>query len=134
MLQQVPLQAIPNQSLSLVLDNNQWDITVKFTGGVTTVSLALNGEDVMDSALAAAGALIIPTLYQEQNSGNFFFVTSQFQMPNYSQFGITQFFLYASASDLAAVRQPVAAPITALDFNPIAPLSLRFAPQGYVEA
>ena len=127
----IPLNPVPNQSFTVTLDNNNWGITIKTVDFLTVVSLTLNNMDVVDSAHAVAGALIIPAQYLEQNSGNFFFTTAEQQIPFYNQFGLTQSLLYISASELAAFRQAPPDPVTAAYFNPIAALPLRFSPQGY---
>ena len=129
-MMQIPLQQIPNQSFSILLDGNQWNMILKTVQDTTVVSMTLNGTDILDSARAAAGGFIIPSLYQE--SGNFFFVTQNFELPYYTQFTVTQAFVYISAVELAALRvgEPKSK-ITSADFNPIAALPLRFSPQGY---
>ena len=128
-MMQVPIQAIPNQSFSILLDNNQWNVVLKTAEDTTIISLTLNGNDVIDSARAAAGSLIIPSQYEE--SGNFFFTTANEQLPYYTQFNINQSLLYASAPELTAFRVSPPPRITAAFFNPIAALPLRFAPQNY---
>ena len=128
-MQQVPLQPVPNQSFSVLLDANQWAVVLKTVGAATVASLTLNGTDVLDSAHCAAGAFLIPSEYEE--AGNFFFVTQSQQLPYYTQFGVTQSLIYISAGELAALRTPKPLPLTAADFNPLAALPLRFAPQGY---
>jgi hypothetical protein len=131
-MMQLPLQQLPNQSFSILLDGNQWDFLLKTVEDMTAVSLMLNGTDILDSARAAAGTFIIPSIYEE--SGNFFFVTQSFQLPYYTQFNVTQALIYISATELAALRVSKTPPITAADFNPIAALPLRFQPSGYVAA
>lgn len=128
-MQQIPIQSLPNQSFNMSLDGNQWDITIKSISGATVVSLARNNVDIIDGVRAVAGSFIIPSQYEE--AGNFIFVTQSFQLPVYTQFNITQYLVYVSAAELAVFRAPVAAPITAADFNPIAALPQRFSPQGY---
>jgi hypothetical protein len=129
MPQQIAIGALPNQEFTIVLDNNQWDLTLKSTLGIIAASLTLNGNIVIQGTRCVANQLIIPSIYQE--SGNFLFLTQNFQLPNYTQFGITQFLVYVSAQELATFRQPITPPITAADFNPAGGLPLRFAPQGY---
>jgi len=128
-MQSISLQAIPNQAFAVVLDNNQWAFTLKATNGVMSVSITLNNVAILDSIRAVANGLIIPYKYLE--SGNFMFLTQNFQLPDYMQFGITQQLIYISAAELAVLRIPTPPPITAADFSPIAPLPLRFKPQGY---
>lgn len=131
-MQQIPIQQLPNQSLAIVLDSNEWTIAIKTTNGVTAVSLSINNVDIVDNGIAAAGAFIIASIYEE--SGNFIFITQNFQLPDYTLFGVTQYLIYVSASELIAYRMQLPPPINAADFNPIAALPLRFQPVGYVEA
>lgn len=128
----LPLQAIPNQQLLVVLDNNQWVIEIKSTNGTISVSLSVNGVDVAENVRAVAGGFIIQSEYQEQ--GNFAILCQDFLVPDYTQFGVTQFLTYFSQAELDALRVTETPPITQADFNPIAALPLRFAPQGYTLA
>lgn len=131
-MQSIPLQAIPNQSFSITLDGNQWNFTLKTTNGVIAVTLAENGITISENLRAVANTLIIPYRYLE--NGNFLFLTQNFQLPDYTQFGVTQLLVYLSPADLIAIRTPSSSPIIrTADFNPIAALPLRFAPQGYSE-
>lgn len=130
----VPIQSVPNQNFTVTLDGNLYEMTIRYTNGVMSVSIVLNGNDVIDNIHAAACAPIIPAQYLEDGDGNFMFLTANFQLPNWEQFNITQSLMFFSAAELAAYRAPPVPHVTAAFFNPIAPLPLRFAPQGYVEA
>jgi len=125
----VPIQMLTNQTFTIILDNNNWTITIKFTNGVMAVSLTLNGNDVIDNLIAVAGSFIIPSEYEE--SGNFIFTTMNQQLPDWTQFGTSQNLIYVSQNELDLFRTPTPPPITAADFNPIVQLPLRFSPQGY---
>lgn len=131
-MQTIALQQTANQSFSVTLDNNQWNITLKATNGVMSVTLILNNVTVISNMRCVAGTLLIPSKYQE--SGNFLITTANFDLPDYSQFNATQFLIYISAVELEVLRLPPALPIKASDFNSIAALPLRFAPDGYVLA
>ncbi len=124
-MQSIPLQQLPNQQFTVVLDSNQWIVALKTTNGIISVSLTLNNVDIVDNARAVANQFIIQSEYLE--SGNFFFQTQAFDLPNYTQFGITQSFIYLSAADLVALRESPSLPITAKDFNPAGGLPLRFS-------
>jgi hypothetical protein len=128
-MMQIPLRAVPNQSFTAILDGNTWAITLKTVGDATAVSLTLNNTALLTGARAAAGALVIPSRYEE--SGNFLFLTAGNELPYYTQFGVTQSLVYVSAAELAAARTPPALPLTAADFNPLAALPPRFSPRGY---
>ncbi len=77
---------------------------------------------------------------QYLEAGNFLFLTANYQLPYYTQFGTTQSLFYFTAEELDALRAaPVASSprvptVTAAFFNPAGQLPLRFAPTGYVEA
>lgn len=128
-MQNIPIQALPNQTLSVPLDNNQWDISIKTTNGTVSVTLVLNGIVIIENLRAVAGTRIIPDKYQE--SGNFAIITQNFQIPDYTQFGNTQTLVYISAAELSALRVPLGEPITPEEFDPNGALPLRYKPVGY---
>jgi hypothetical protein len=128
----IPIAAVPNQEFTVILDNNNWDVTLRQTNGVMSVSLILNGNQVIENVRAVAGMRLIPSQYEE--AGNFVFITANFQMPDYILFNVSQSLLYASAAELAVVRTPTPSRITTAYFSPIAALPLRFSPAGYMQA
>lgn len=128
-MQNLPIKALPNQRFSIVLDNNRWDIAIRDTNGTISVSMIRDGTALIENARAVAGMRIIPAQYQE--AGNFTLTTQNGEIPDYTKFGVTQELIYLSATELAEIREPVSPPITEDFFDPIAPLPLRFAPQGY---
>jgi hypothetical protein len=132
LMQNIPIQAIPNQQFSTVIDNNRWDISLKTTNGTVSCTLLRNGETIVDNARCVSGMRIIPCIYQE--NGNFAFVSQLQELPDYNKFGVTQFMIYLSPDELAVIRTPPPAIITSDFFDPLAALPLRFAPQGYVQA
>lgn len=126
------LQALPNQSFSVILDGNQWNISVRDTNGTISFTLVKNGVIVVENARAVAGMRIIPSIYQED--GNFALICLNQAIPDYAQFGVTQSLVYISPTELVAMRVPIPAQITADYFDPLGGLPLRFAPQGYILA
>lgn len=97
-MQIVPLQAIPNQSITLQIDNNFYELTIKTTRGITAVSITINNIVVVSSARAVAGEFIIQSKYLQ--NGNFAFYTPNNYLPDYTLFGTTQQLLYYSPSEL----------------------------------
>lgn len=133
-MQQIPLQPIPNQSFTIVLDDNSWDISLRTAKDITAVSLSLNNEVLLSNIRAVANSLIIPYRYKELKSGNFLFLTKNFELPFYTQFGLTQKLVYVSNAELEDARLPLGYPITQSVFDPNGDVPLRFKPQGYVLA
>jgi hypothetical protein len=113
---EIPLQAIPNQTLSVQLDNNQYDIKIAATMSTTAdngtvaadvlmcVDIVRNNVTIVSGFRAVDGTPIIPYQYLEANSGNFQFLTSEGDYPDYRKFGIDQSLIYASATELEILR------------------------------
>lgn len=101
-MRQIQLRQIPNQSLSITLNNNLYDLTIRTvkTGNaqITAVDVQINGAYVVRGFRAVAGFPIIPSIYLE--NGNFMIVTSNGDLPNYTQFQTTQFLVYVSQSEI----------------------------------
>ena len=102
MTQQIEIQAVPNQSLSATLDQVRYQITLKETDSVMSVDITRDDAIVTQGARIAAGTPLIPYRYQER--GNFVITTEGGCIPYYTQFGINQFLIYASPSELVTVR------------------------------
>jgi hypothetical protein len=105
---QIPLQNIANQSLSIQLDQNQIDLNFHATqdnpdgtSGVTGVDIIINNVVIVSGMRAVFGTPLIPYAYLED--GNFAFFTQNDEYPDWRQFGITQFLVYASQSELDAI-------------------------------
>lgn len=129
MPQLVPIQTVPNQSFSITLSGNLFQMVLRVTEGVMSASVGINGEAVIDNMRVVAGSAIIPSEYEE--AGNFMFVTQNQELPDYTQFNTTQVLLYYTAAELEAFRTAPTPPVTADFFNPLGALPLRFAPQNY---
>jgi hypothetical protein len=128
-MQGIPLKRLPNQEFSIQLDGGLFYLVLKTTGDTTSISVSLDGVQLLWNARAVANQYIISSAYQE--AGNFMFVTSNFELPHYEKFGITQSLIYVTEAELGVIRASVAPPIVASDFSPYGDLPLRFKPQGY---
>ncbi len=99
---EIELLAKPNQKLSIFLDDILYDITLKEAAGIIAATIERDGVAVLSGSRVVPGYPIVP--YQYLESGNFVFLTDEGDYPNYEQFGITQFLVYASAAELAVIR------------------------------
>lgn len=105
----LPLQAIPNQSFSIQLDGNNWDVRV-FSCNTTPLvpgtqvmayTFILNGVVIINNQ---RGAINWPLIgYEYLENGNFYMITENDNYPDYTMFGITQYLIYASESEIQAV-------------------------------
>lgn len=128
-MQVLPIKTLPNQQLSVILNSNQWDIFIRDVNGAISVSLSKNSVMVAENARAVAGVRILQAAYQED--GNFAIISNNQSVPDYTQFGITQFLVYISPAELEVPLSPPPDIITAAYFDPLGALPLRFAPQDY---
>lgn len=101
-MQLINITAVANQSLSVRLNNVRYDITIKEANGVMVSSIMRDGAPVVSGARIVAGALIIPSQYQED--GNFVIDTLNDAIPYWTAFGVTQFLYYFSANELETAR------------------------------
>jgi hypothetical protein len=99
------VQPLPKQQFTIVLDNTLYDISIIETNGCMSASITRGGEPepVVTGWRCVAGQLVIPK-DRENSYGNFMFLTRNNELPWWENFGTTQIFLYASPTDLAAVR------------------------------
>ncbi len=102
-MQVIPLSAIPNQSFNIQLDNINYDFTVRFTVNFMSVDVVRDSIPIISGMRSVPGTPLIPYRYLE--SGNFVFVTANDEYPIYTQFGVTQFLLYASMAEIEALRE-----------------------------
>lgn len=98
----VPLQAIPNQSLTIQLDNISYDMRFHVCGDIMCIDLSIDNVVVLVGSRLVAGYPVIPYAYLE--NGNFVFLTENDDYPFWDQFGITQYMIYASQQELEAIR------------------------------
>ena len=103
-MQEILLQAIPKQNLSVVLDNVLFNIDIIETNGCMSFNLDRAGVRVISGQRIVAGQLLLPYQYTEGGAGNFMFLTNNGDLPYYDQFTTTQSFIYASNDELEAVR------------------------------
>jgi hypothetical protein len=99
------LQALPKQQFTVVLDNVLWDITIIEAAGIMAATFKSGGNvtPVASGARCVAGQLVIPK-DREAGGGNFLFLTANNELPWWESFGVSQLMFYASAAEIAAVR------------------------------
>jgi hypothetical protein len=97
----VPVQATPNQSFTLTIDNVRYGLRLRDLGGVMCADVVIDGETIMYGCRVLAGEPVIPYRYLE--NGNFVFLTLDGDLPDWRQFGLTQSLVYLSDAELAAI-------------------------------
>lgn len=98
----VPLAAVPNQSLSVRLDNQQYDIRIHdCTNGVMSIDLVIDEVVILTGARLIGNYPIIVSDYLE--NGNFILQTANYEYPYWGRFGIDQYLLYATQAEIEAI-------------------------------
>jgi len=102
MPQNIELQPIPNQSFSVLLDGNRYQIRVNDLGESVAFTISRDEVDIVTGFRAVAGTLILP--YEHLESGNFIFLTENNEIPEYEKFGVSQTFHYLTAAEMESLR------------------------------
>jgi len=97
------LQQLPKQSFSAVLENTLYELAIIECAGIMAANISRAGTVLVSGARIVAGQLILP-LDKEGGLGNFMILTDSGDLPWWESFGTTQTLIYASAAELAAVR------------------------------
>ena len=100
MTQLIEIQPIANQTLSIDLDDERWELTLKSTGSAGLADISRGGVLLLQGIRVVAGTPIIPYSYIQ--SGNFVITTDNGEIPNYQRFGVNQFLIFASRAELVA--------------------------------
>lgn len=99
----VPLAAVPNQSFSIRISNQQYDIRIHDCGSpVMTMDLGINEIIILTGARLVPNYPIIVSEYLQ--NGNFILQTVDKEYPDWRRFGITQFLIYANTAELEAIN------------------------------
>lgn len=95
----VPLEALPNQELSINVDGNRWTLRIKVASSAMVADVYLGNTPMVLGCKIAAGTPMLPYSYLG-TLGNFIFVVDDDESPDWKQFGIRQTLLYVSPGGL----------------------------------
>ena len=102
-MQLITIQAVPSQEVIVTLEGNRYKIQIKDADGFMTYGVIRNGETLLENGTRIVnGSPLLPYKYME--AGNFALEVPDSELPNYKQFGVTQFLYYASQEELESVR------------------------------
>lgn len=98
----IPLDPIPNQSLTIRLDGRRYAITVKEINRAMGVTIERDGETLIQNVRAVAGFPLLPYSHLSRDAGNFIFTnTNEGELPYYLDFGATCLLVYSTAAEIA---------------------------------
>lgn len=99
----VPIAAVPNQSLNIVLSNQNCTIDLLTRNGHVFMDLFLNNVNVIYGRKLSITPVLSYNYLQSIFLGNFILVNNDgntIQEPDYTLFGITQSLVYYTQADL----------------------------------
>jgi hypothetical protein len=99
----IPLQAVPNQSLSFTLDDNRWQIRIAQAVTSMFMDITINDEVVILGTRIPGDDFIIPYPYIGLRHGNLMLTTQNERMPDWNRFGLTQQLFYWSPEEMEAL-------------------------------
>lgn len=101
----ITLVSTPNQRFSILLDDYRFEITLRtLRNGGTVATIDRDQVRIVDSVQVVANRLVLPYRYMEADGGNFYIDGNGGTLPDWTQYGVTQSFLYLTAAELAALR------------------------------
>lgn len=99
----IPLDPIPNQSISIRLDGRRYVIAVKEIGGMMGVTIERDNVMLIDNVRAVAGYPLLPYPYLARDAGNFIFTNTEAgAFPYYADFGTKSLLIYSTTAEIAA--------------------------------
>lgn len=100
-MRNVPLQATANQAISITVDRNRWDITIKAAIDTMVVDLRLNDQVIVRGLRIMPNQPMIPYRYLA-TVGNFMLLTVDDALPDWRRFETDQEMVYATAEEIAS--------------------------------
>ncbi len=97
----VPIQAIANQTLEIVFDQQRYILRIVEILGNMAIDITLNATPLITGARIVADNLTILYPYLRGDGGDFSFSTQANATPYYTEFGLTQFLIYFSADEIS---------------------------------
>ena len=96
----IEIAAVPNQSFTIALGGVRYAVALKAGEACMAATIARDGVPVVTGQRVVARSVIIPYPYLAED-GNFFIDTENDELPDWRQFGVTQFLYFATAAELA---------------------------------
>lgn len=98
-MKNIPLEALPNQSLTVNVDDLRWYLRIKECNGVMACDVSLNDEPLLLGTRICPGTPIIPYEYLQGN-GNFLLLVDNEDLADWEKFGVSQSLVYVSPEEI----------------------------------
>lgn len=98
----IGIAAVANQTFFVQLEEVPYSIAIHAADDAAAVTISRDDVVLVSGARITPGMPLLPYRYQE--NGNFLLITNEGDLPDFTQFGVTQFLVYLTAAELAAAR------------------------------
>lgn len=100
-IQTLALASVPNQTFTAVLDGDRYEIAIYVVGSTMAVDVTRNEIAIVTGMRIVGTQFFIPYIaYYGGQHGNFLLQTVNDDLPDYTQFGMSQTLVYMSFSDI----------------------------------
>ena len=99
--QRIELANVPNQALTVELDGETYELEFDTCGDILAVSIVRDDQVLFNGLRVVNGTPLIP--YTKLATGNFIFISSNEDLPNWQEFGTTQVLYFLTEEELAAL-------------------------------
>lgn len=96
----IPLKALPNQSLSVVIDGTRWDLNIKVANSLMIADVYRDDVALILGTRILSGTPILPYEYL-MTKGNFLMVMDDESLSDWTKFETTQTLYFLSPDDIA---------------------------------
>jgi hypothetical protein len=101
-MQTVALSAVPNQTFSTTLNGNRYDFAIYLCNGSMCCDVSVNEVTAVSGQRICNGTFMIPFFAYSIPNGNFLLLTTNDDLPDYTQFGNTQTLIYLDEAEIQA--------------------------------
>lgn len=99
----VSLQQLSNQELSIALENSRYVIRVVETNTMMAITITKDDVVLIENARLLPNDFILRSNLVDPDSGNFFMFVQSDAIPDWNNFGVTQFLQYITSDELEAL-------------------------------
>ncbi|EFB71964.1 hypothetical protein PROVRUST_06718 [Providencia rustigianii DSM 4541] len=97
-MQEIPLNAVPNQRLRVSLVDDEWELTIKVARNVMFCDIKRNNDMLIQGVRVMPNQPLIPYRYLS-GTGNFAFITDNDELPWWEQFGKAHYLVWWGDDD-----------------------------------
>lgn len=98
------LAVLPNQTIAAQIEGDYYELTIKLVGALMCATVVRNSETVVEGHRITPGELLLP--YPHMGAGNFLLTTEAGALPDYLEFGQTQYLSWLTADEVAQYVGP----------------------------